>query len=111
MSKTGRELIYARSPAPGEIEIVVSKNHEAKAYKLSELEIATLWGALSEAIRHNYVGSLSPSRDASATRVGANGQADRNPPRPMGNNYYEGMIWVPGLGYFKDKSHRKYGKA
>ena len=105
------EIVYARSPSPGEVEIVFAKDHKAEAYKLSDFEIAALWGALSEAIRHNYVDSLSPPRNTSSQRVEADGQADRDPSRRMGDNYYEGMIRVPGLGYFKDKSHRKYGRA
>ena len=101
-------LVYARSPALGEIEIVVSKNHTAEAYKLSEAEIAALWGALSEAIRHNYVDSLSPTRKTSANGLEAIRQASGYTSRPLRNDNREGMIHTP-WGLMPDKSKRKYG--
>jgi len=106
------EMVYARSPSPGEIEIVFAKNHGCSFHKLSEVEIATLWEALSEAIRHNYVAGLSPPRRTGSKGLEADREAAGDASRAIRDSDRErGMTFVPGLGYFKDKSHRKYGRA
>jgi len=102
-------LVYARSPAPGKIEIVVSTDHTSEAYELDELEIATIWNALSNAIRYNYVDSLSPPRKASSRGLDADGSVNGNTPRTLRDDHSEeGMIHTP-WGLMPDKSKRKYG--
>lgn len=103
------ELIYARSPSPGEVEIVVSKNHEAEAYPLDDYAIIALYSALSEAVRERLVRSVSQARETSSGRLDGHQTASGVPSRSMVNPDREGLILLPGLGYFKDKSHRKYG--
>jgi len=103
-------LVYARSPSRGEIEIVVSKEGKVEVYPLEGREIAALFGALSEAVRFNYVAGLSQKPQADSEWLGGYEGTFGDTPRPLRDPDSERMTEIPGLGFFLDKSHRKYEK-
>jgi hypothetical protein len=93
-----KELIYARSPSAGEIELVVAKDHKATVYQIDDHAFAALFDAFADAARERLVRKISPSWETDPFRV-ARIEPFRHASRTLREPDY------------KDKSRRKYGIA
>jgi len=105
------EIVYGRSPSPGEVEIVVAKDHQAEVYPLSAGAIADLLCILASAAGHRLGNTLSQTWEKDSRRNERHEVPGGNPSRHMGDDHHEGIIYTP-WGYMedKDKNHRKYGR-
>ena len=92
------ELVYARSPARGEVELVIAKNHQASVYPLDGHAILSLYEALSKAVWERLVDSLPQTRKADPRRLDGHETTEGLPARQMGDVAREGLMLACPFG-------------